>query len=222
VGTSRSAPLGDAYLRYIQGFFGTWSPYYDLFAAPIAFAYAAVVRSTGARPGRRILDVCTGTGEVALRAARAGANVTAIDVSPAMLSRARRKRGGSRVSWAEMDARKLGFAHGAFDISVLSFALHDMPQRVRGEVLAEAQRVSREGVVVLDYEIDPDSTGGRCALAILSTFETAYLRGFAKLGGSGAIESAGLQSELVGRPIPGLLALRRIPGPPRGPLETDS
>ena len=48
-------------------------------------------------PGERVLDLATGTGEVAIRAARAGATVTAIDIAEPMLEKARAaRRGGGR------------------------------------------------------------------------------------------------------------------------------
>ncbi|MFL6202504.1 MAG: class I SAM-dependent methyltransferase, partial [Thermoanaerobaculia bacterium] len=81
----------DPYVAFTRRFFGRWSPVYDLFAKPIGFAYDAAVRRAGARPGREILDLCTGTGEIAIRCARRGARVTAVDLTPSMFTRAQRK-----------------------------------------------------------------------------------------------------------------------------------
>ena len=139
----------DPYVAYLHRFFARWSPLYDLFAAPIAFVYRRAAALAGARPGRELLELCTGTGEWAVRAARAGATVTAIDFTPSMLARARRKTAGLPVRLLEMDARRLAFADASFDVAVLSFALHDMPRAVRVEALREAARVGREGVIVL-------------------------------------------------------------------------
>ena len=202
-----SAPR-DPYVAYLRGFFARWSPLYDLFARPIARAYRAAVRAAGAGPGRQVLDVCTGTGEIALRLARRGAQVTAIDFTPAMLLRARGKARGSGLRLLEMDARRLGFADRSFDVAVLSFALHDMPAGVRSECLREALRVAREGVVVLDYEPPSARWGRRLVTGLLATFETAYLRGFVREGGiAGALRAAGLEGRRVAAPVPGLCAV---------------
>jgi SAM-dependent methyltransferase len=57
--------------------------------------------------GGRILEIACGTGRVAIPLARAGANITGLDVSPAMLSIARRKSHGlDGVRWIEADMRQ--------------------------------------------------------------------------------------------------------------------
>lgn len=203
-----------AYVRYVRGFFARWSPLYDLFSRPVGFAYAAAVRLAGAAPGRSLLDVCTGTGEVARRAARAGAAVTAVDLTPAMLLRARAKPGTRGVRFAEMDARRLGFADRAFDTVVLSFALHDMPRAARVAALREAVRVSRRPVVVLDYEPPRSRLGARGVVAVLRRFETAYLAGFVRQGGiAGAVADAGLVGARRARPLPGWFSLWAVDAP---------
>lgn len=205
----------DAYVGFTRRFFARWSPLYDAFAAPIGFAYSAAARLAGAAPGRRLLDLCTGTGEIARRLARRGAAVTAVDLTPAMLLRARRKSVGLAVRPLLMDARRLAFADGEFDLAVLSFALHDMPAAVRVTVLREAARVAREGVVVLDYEPPVREPARRAVVAMLASFETPYLRGFVRQGGSAAsIAAAGLTVVETVRPLPGLFAVRRaLPAP---------
>ena len=210
---------GDPYVRYLRAFFARWSPLYDAFAAPIGFVYEAAARAAvpaSSLFGWRVLDLCTGTGELALRAARRGGGVTAVDFTPAMLLRARakaRRRGGAAAAlrWLEMAARALAVADAAFDTAVLSFALHDMPAEVRRRALAEACRVARESVVILDYETAASPLFGRPVERLLATFETAYLRGFLRDGGvSGALADAGLVGERLARPLPGCFALWRV------------
>jgi demethylmenaquinone methyltransferase/2-methoxy-6-polyprenyl-1,4-benzoquinol methylase len=201
----------DAYVDFVRGFFDRWSPLYDAFARPIGSAYAAAARAAGAAPGRRLLDLCTGTGEIAVRCARLGATVTAVDLTPSMLARARRKGAGLGVRFVEMDARRVAFADASFDAVLLSFALHDMPGAARRAALLEAVRVARERVVVLDYE--PPARGWRRRLvqATLECFETPYLRGFRRDGGvAGALRAAGLAGRRLAAPWPGLCGLWRI------------
>ncbi|MDX1385051.1 MAG: class I SAM-dependent methyltransferase [Thermoanaerobaculia bacterium] len=185
----------DAYVAYTHRFFRRWLPVYDLFALPIFWAYRAVTRSVAPRPGLRVLDICTGTGEVALRCARGGADVTGIDLTPEMLDRAHRKLDPLRVELVEMDARNIRFPTAGFDVAVLSLALHDMPRQARLQVLAEALRVARSKVVVLDYEL-PQGLFGRLLARLIATFETAYFRPFLAAGGVGrVISELGFEAE---------------------------
>jgi ubiquinone/menaquinone biosynthesis C-methylase UbiE len=206
----------DPYVAFTRRFFARWSPVYDLFAKPIGFAYEAAVRKAGARPGRTLLDLCTGTGEIALRCARRGATVTAADMTPSMLLRAvgkARRLQRQPVRFAGLDARHLPFPEAAFDAVILSFALHDMPHRVRIEVLREAARVARETLIVLDYDVPRRDPWRRLVLKGLGLFETPYLAGFAREGGAaGAIAEAGLTVKETARPMPGLFAVYVIQG----------
>ena len=90
-----------------------------------AFAKATVwqlgpvlVEACGVRSGHRVLDVAAGTGNVAIRAARAGASVVAADAEPAMFEAGRREahEHGVEVEWVEADAQALPFADASFDI----------------------------------------------------------------------------------------------------------
>jgi SAM-dependent methyltransferase len=72
-------------------------------------------------PGEDVLDVATGTGNVAIHAARAGARVAGLDRSPELLEIAERRasQAGVFVDWLEGDAEALPFDDESFD-TVLS------------------------------------------------------------------------------------------------------
>jgi demethylmenaquinone methyltransferase/2-methoxy-6-polyprenyl-1,4-benzoquinol methylase len=89
------------------------------------------------RPGDRVLDVCCGTGDLALAAARAGGRVTGLDFSVPMLERARRK--SADVDWVEGDALKLPFGDASFDSATVGFGVRNLDDLERG--LAELRRV---------------------------------------------------------------------------------
>ncbi|MFN2468859.1 MAG: class I SAM-dependent methyltransferase [Gaiellaceae bacterium] len=97
----------------------------------------------GPRPGLRWLDVATGTGEVALRAARAGAEVTALDISPRLLGEARRRAGAEDLSigFDLGDAQELPYEDGGFDVVTSSFGVIFAPDR--SAVARELGRVCR-------------------------------------------------------------------------------
>src|SRR5215208_7991276 len=68
-------------------------------------------------PGQVVLDVATGTGNVALRAAAAGAQVVGLDLTPELFATARRRAAaaGVHVDWVEGDAEELPFEDASFD-----------------------------------------------------------------------------------------------------------
>lgn len=84
---------------------------------------AQLVKHAQMRAGVRVLDVACGTGVVAITAARQGARVTALDLTPALLDRAREN---SRIAGVEVDCREgdvenLPFADGSFDAVLSQF-----------------------------------------------------------------------------------------------------
>ena len=93
----------------------------------------------------RVLDVATGTGEVAIRAARAGATVTAIDIAEPMLEKARRRAAeeGVTVQFDLGDAEYLPYDDAVFDVVLSNFGLIFAPDHAN--VAAELARVTRPG-----------------------------------------------------------------------------
>jgi SAM-dependent methyltransferase len=77
-----------------------------------------LVRACGVRAGDRVLDVAAGSGNAAIPAAAAGANVTASDLTPELFDAGRRIAGerGVELEWAEADAEALPFADNSFDV----------------------------------------------------------------------------------------------------------
>lgn len=108
---------------------------------------------SGWQPGDTVLDLCTGTGTLARTFASHGAHVTGVDIARGMLKRASAKAAGMNTSWVEMDATRLSFVDGAFEISVLSLALHHMPVPVQLRVLEEARRVTRRNIVIIELDV---------------------------------------------------------------------
>jgi SAM-dependent methyltransferase len=98
---------------------------YDAIVPHYRPIYDELVSLLDPRPGERWLDVACGTGEIALRAARAGADVHAQDLAPAMVERARAKAAaeGARVEFAVCDCARLPYADASFDVVVSNFGL---------------------------------------------------------------------------------------------------
>lgn len=105
-----------------------------------------LARRVKPRPGEHILDMAGGTGDVAFRMTRLGAQVTVADINPEMLTvgmdRAR-KRGLSNLLWQEANAEVLPFGDRQFDAYTIAFGIRnvtDIPAALR-----EAHRVLRFG-----------------------------------------------------------------------------
>ena len=92
------------------------------------------------RPGDAVLDVCCGSGDLAVAASEAGGVVTGVDFSRPMLDRARRKAPG--LEWIEGDATALPVGDSAFDAVTIGFGLRNLDDPARG--LAELRRVLRD------------------------------------------------------------------------------
>lgn len=84
---------------------------------------ARLVKFAGVKPGQQLLDVACGTGVVAVTAARIGASVTALDLTPELLQRARQNAeiAGVKVDWHEGDVEKLPFGGAQFDVVLSQF-----------------------------------------------------------------------------------------------------
>jgi SAM-dependent methyltransferase len=106
---------------------------------------ARLVHHAGIAPGMKVLDVACGTGVVAITAARLGAVVTALDLTPELLERAKQNASLARVQveWHEGDVESLPFGDGQFDAVVSQFGHIFAP---RPEVaVAEMLRVLKPG-----------------------------------------------------------------------------
>ena len=104
-----------------------------------------LVDSCGIGPGMRVLDVAAGTGNAALPAARAGAEVTASDLTPALLEagRERAESEGLELEWVEADAERLPFEDESFDVVMSAIGVMFAPNHQ--QAADEVVRVCRPG-----------------------------------------------------------------------------
>lgn len=88
-----------------------------------ATAAPRLVSFSGIRPGAAVLDVACGTGVVALTAARLGARVTGVDLTPELIARAKENAALMQldVEWKEGDAEALPLPDASFDVVVSQF-----------------------------------------------------------------------------------------------------
>jgi demethylmenaquinone methyltransferase/2-methoxy-6-polyprenyl-1,4-benzoquinol methylase len=135
VETGRLAP------EAVQSMFDRIAPVYDAMNRAMTVGLDRRWREQAARavvrPGARVLDVCCGTGDLALADARAGGRVTAVDFAPRMLERARAK--SDEIEWVLADALDLPFADGSFDAVTVGFGVRNLGDLERG--LRELRRI---------------------------------------------------------------------------------
>jgi SAM-dependent methyltransferase len=113
-----------------------------LFTTPVA---AQLVKFAQIAPGERLLDVATGTGVVAITAARAGAHVQAVDLTPELVAEARHNAqlAGVRVEIKEGDVEALPYDDGTFDVVTSEFGHMFAPRP--DLAIAEMRRVLKRG-----------------------------------------------------------------------------
>jgi len=110
--------------------------YDQAFAHVTAYFMPFLVRAAGVAPGMRVLDIATGTGlsaEAALAAVGPTGHVTAADISPAMVAKARERLGDApNVSLSVEDGQALPFPDESFDAVLCNLGLMFFPDPVRG------------------------------------------------------------------------------------------
>ncbi len=161
----------------VQALFSRIAPRYDLVNDLQSFGLHRVwkrrlVRLAQPRPGERALDVCCGTGDIALALACRGADTVGLDFNRPMLHVAERRKdrlarrgrvpapGG--VQFVEGDAQQLPFPDATFDIVTVGYGLRNLASWESG--LEEMRRVARSGgrLLVLDFG-KPDNAVWRSA-----------------------------------------------------------
>lgn len=113
---------------------------------------ARAVRAAGVGRGDRAVDVCCGTGDLAialLDAVSTRGRVVGVDFSERMLEAARAK--SSQVEWVRGDALDLPFADAEFDAATIGFGMRNLADPGRG--FAELRRVVRPGGRVVCLEL---------------------------------------------------------------------
>ena len=140
--------------------FDRWAPSYDSSVASSTTYYARyeevldfVAETAGAAPGKRMLDIGTGTGNLALRCMECGASVVGLDPSPGMLEQAKAKSAGKmNVEFVVADEPflRIPFSDLSFDAVVSTYAFHHVRNEVKPECVLEMLRVlKRGGMLVL-------------------------------------------------------------------------
>ncbi|MEA1908103.1 MAG: class I SAM-dependent methyltransferase [Euryarchaeota archaeon] len=145
----RIAFVYDPLVRFLSFFIGG--------ARGLDVLWTSVIDEMSATSGKKVLDVCCGTGVMCARiadAVGAGGVVVGVDLSEKMLKCAeKRKRRKDNMRFCLSNAEEIPYDDGYFDCASITFGLHEMPYQVRTNVLCEMRRVIKPGgkIAVLDY-----------------------------------------------------------------------
>ena len=130
---------------------------YDRFAKDMVWSFGpTLVAACGISAGQRALDVAAGTGNVALRAAEAGADVVACDLEPAQLEIGRGE--APEIDWVQADAAALPFADGEFDVVTSAAGVMFAPDHQAAA--DELVRVCRPGGTIGLITFTPEGMAG--------------------------------------------------------------
>ncbi len=146
----------------VQGIFSSIADRYDVFNAMASLGIdrgwrKQLVRACALNSDSRVLDLCSGTGDVAFALAEQGrpAEVVATDFVPEMLAVAEKKaverRTETPVLFSVADAQDLPFPDESFDVVTVAFGVRNLPERERN--FTEVLRVLKPGgrYVILEF-----------------------------------------------------------------------
>src|SRR5271169_4034293 len=169
--------------------FSTASPITD------AGALELIVDAAAAGPDDTVLDVACGGGIVVCAFAPHVRHATGIDMTSAMLDRARRlaaEKGITNVTWREGDVTSLPWPDASFAIVVTRFAVHHFPDP--GAVLREMVRVCMPGgrIVVVDTMASADPAKAAAFNRLEKLRDPSHVRALPLAELKGLFSSAGL------------------------------
>ena len=149
--------------------------------------------------------------------AKRGYDVVGVDLSASMISVAQKKNRDGKVKFEVADATKLTYPNDSFDVSSISFALHDMPLAIREKVLIEMVRVTKPGgtILIVDYGLPKNRLGRWLIYRLVGLYEASYYTEFIQSDLQGLLWQTGIEvtqerSVLLGaaRIIKGLKPIR--------------
>lgn len=152
--TEMEALKGRLRATWIAGDFG-------VIAKSIEAGGEEFIERLGLKPGMRVLDVACGTGNTAIPAAKAGADVTGVDIAPNLIeqAQARAEAEGVKAVFEVGDAEAMTYADGEFDVVSTMFGAMFAP---RADVTAsELKRVCKSGGLITMANWTPEAFTGQ-------------------------------------------------------------
>jgi demethylmenaquinone methyltransferase/2-methoxy-6-polyprenyl-1,4-benzoquinol methylase len=145
--------------QYNRRLFVTIAHRYDLITRLLSFGRdqawkQKVVTLAKVGAGDRVLDLASGTGDLAFAAEARGARVTGLDLTPRMLAFAQSKAAAlnSRAAWVAADMCAMPIANQQFDVVTTGYGLRNVPDL--SGALKEIQRVLKPGGRLCSLDFD--------------------------------------------------------------------
>lgn len=184
------------YYSYIKKRFRKWAKYYDLTWIFIGYLRKKTVDFAGIDSHKKILDICTGTGDLALEFAKQGNEVLGIDLSEDMIEVAKAKNKFKNLGFEVGDATKLSFEDNSFDVITSSFGLHEMPKSIMLKTLDEVRRALKNNgkFVIIDF-YKGKSLFFKLAYPFIKLFECKYCNDFVNLDLDNILKDYGFEME---------------------------
>jgi len=165
--TAISTPAGKR--PHVRRLFSTIADRYDLITVLLSYGQdrrwkRRLVGMAGPLQCRRVLDLACGTGDIALLASEAGADVIALDVTPRMiaLARVKARRRGARARFLVGDMTALPLPDACVDVVTTGYGLRNVPDL--DAALREIHRVLKPGGRLLSLDFNrPSSAPVRAA-----------------------------------------------------------
>jgi ubiquinone/menaquinone biosynthesis C-methylase UbiE len=153
--------------KQVQRMIWSAGDYPDI-AQRIESAAEQVVSAADVRSGHDVLDVATGSGNVAILCAQRGASVTGLDLTPELFEAAGRRAAAANVKcdWIEGDAEELPFPDESFDRVLSTFGTMFAPRH--DHAAAELVRVCRPGGTIAVAAWTPEGGNGRMFKTVTS------------------------------------------------------
>lgn len=181
--------MSDYYRKVYERWYSRFSSIYDPFVKTFCFFFNGgfggerrwrelIVEWIEPQPREKIVDFCSGTGTLTIMIAkrqRGTGRVVGVELSPAQLKIARKKEKPEGLYFLEGDAQNIPFSDFYFDKGVICGALHEMPQEVRKNVLAEAYRAIKPGgrIVIVEHN-NPDLKWKAMVFDFIERFNPEY------------------------------------------------
>jgi demethylmenaquinone methyltransferase/2-methoxy-6-polyprenyl-1,4-benzoquinol methylase len=169
----------DGKQRYVRALFATIADRYDVITVVLSYGQdrrwkRRLLEVAAPPPGASVLDLATGTGDIAFAFAARGARVVGVDVTYRMIELARAKTDArSPASFLVADMLALPFAAGSFDFVTTGYGLRNVPDLARA--VDEIRRVLKPGGQALSLDFNRPSN---------ALVRTAYLWYLTIVGGA--------------------------------------
>jgi demethylmenaquinone methyltransferase/2-methoxy-6-polyprenyl-1,4-benzoquinol methylase len=192
-------------MHFKRRFYDLFSCFYDRFVRLHSRDRQETLRDflaevADVREGETVVDLCTGTGSSALRMARAGVRIIGIDFSEGMLRRAKRKSEPCPwIHWVQADARALPIRSGSVDRTTCAYAMYELPDVARRQLLGELNRILKPGGMFVMMEHLPPNQ---------PLIRWLYLIRIHVLGSKGVGAFAGAEEDELGRSLEGVGSAR--------------